>query len=384
MEKRFTYHHLLTCLFAAVILLYWADRYLGLLKVPDLQEKRKLAEKPAFNPSFLDPFPKDYEAYYNDHFHWRNGLIRLKNYINYYTFRQSSLPEEVLVGKEDWLFKSGFQLDIYTGKFQFSARELESITKELERRKALVEAAGAKYYFCIPPQKHSIYPEYLPNTVQRFNEKTCTEQLIEHLSVHSTIDYIDLFAPIRQRKQETDSLLYYVTDHHWNDIAAFSAAQEVLAHLKKDFPQLGQINAGDYTFNYVEYDGMTLAQMLGIEKEMKERAPILTPRFELQAKDSIRSYPAPHDFPFKKDYVVDKRVADSSKPALFMVRESFATATIQPLSEHFSRSFYLFDNWKHQFNAPIFEQEQPDIYIQMVWEGLIFNLMENPPSDARW
>ena len=384
MRKWLTYHHLLLTLFGALILFYWVDRAFGLLPIPELEEKRKLAEQPVLNPSFLDPFPKDYERYYNDHFHWRNGLIRLKNQINYYTFKQSNLPNEVLVGKEDWLFKSGFQLDIYTGKFQFSERELEGIAEELKRRKSLVEAAGGKYYLCIPPQKHSIYPEFLPNTVQRFNAQTCTEQLIDYLSANTDISYIDLFGPIRKRKEKTDSLLYHVTDHHWNDITALIAANEILRHLRRDFPALGRIEDSDYTFNYAEFDGMTLAQMLGIEQEVKERAPILTPMIELQAKDSVRQYPAPHDFPFKSDYVLDKRVPGSSAPALFMVRESFASATILPLSEHFSRSFYLFDNWKHNFNAPIFAAEQPDIYIQMVWEGLLFNLMDNPPADAKW
>ena len=384
MRKWPTYHHLLPTLFALLILLYWADWAFELFPTPALQERRKLAEKPKLNPSFLDPFPKDYEAYYNDHFHWRNGLIRLKNYINFYTFKQSSLPSEVLIGKEDWLFKAGFQLDIYTGKFQFSSRDLDGIATELKRRKDLVEASGAKYYLCIPPQKHSIYPEYLPKAVQRFNAQTCTEQLVDHLAENTEIAYIDLFEPIRERKENSDSLLYHVTDHHWNDITALLAAKIILNHLRSDFPNLGRISDSDYTFNYAEFDGMTLAQMLGIEREVKERAPILTPTILIQAQDSIRDYPAPHDFPFKSDYVVDKRMPSSSAPALFMVRESFASATILPLSEHFSRSFYLFDNWKHNFNAPIFEAEQPDIYIQMVWEGLIFNLMENPPADAKW
>ncbi|MBX2874186.1 MAG: hypothetical protein KTR30_18855 [Saprospiraceae bacterium] len=384
MRKWPTYHHLLAGLFGAVILLYWVDRAVELLPVPALQEKRKLAEKPVLNPSFLDPFPKDYESYYNDHFHWRNGLIRLKNYINYYTFKQSNLPEEVLIGQQDWLFKSGFQLDIYTGKFQFTIRDLEGIAAELQGRKSEVEAAGGKYYLCIPPQKHSIYPEYLPKAVQRYNAQTCTEQLVDYLAEHTDIDYIDLFGPIRDRKERTDSLLYHVTDHHWNDITALLAAKEILNYLRKDFPSLGMIKDTDYKFNYAEFDGMTLAQMLGIEQEVKERAPVLTPMIQHEAKDSIRQYVAPHDFPFKSDYVVDKRIVGSSAPALFMVRESFASATILPLSEHFSRSFYLFDNWKHNFNAPIFEAEQPDIYIQMVWEGLIFNLMNNPPADAKW
>lgn len=378
------YRKLLPLLFFAFLAFFWLDQYLGMLPKATITERRALAEKPVLDVSFLDPFPRDYEAYYNDHFHWRNALIRLNNYVNYYTFKQSALPEKVLIGKEDWLFKSGFQLDIYRGKFQFSEKQLAEITTELLRRKKIVEEAGAKFYLSIPPQKHTIYPEYLPDNASKLNEKTCTQQLIDHIKTYTDIAYIDLFGPILEKKAATDTLLYYRTDHHWNDFTALIAAQKILGRMKQDFPILEPISFRDYSFPYATYDGMTLAQMLGIEERVQESVPVLTPKFQPRAMDSLRTYPPPHDFPFKDDYVVDKRLGDNSLPALFVLRESFATATILPLAEHFDRSFFLFDNWKHDFHPAIFEQERPDIYLQMIWEGLIFNLLEDPPAEAKW
>lgn len=378
------YRKLLPLLFFAFLAFFWLDQYLGILPETNITERRALAEKPELDISFLDPFPRDYETYYNDHFHWRNALIRLNNYVNYYTFKQSALPEKVLIGKEDWLFKSGFQLDIYRGKFQFSNAQLEEITAELLRRKKIVEDSGARFYLSIPPQKHTIYPEYLPVNVTKLNEKTCTQQLIDHITSHTNIAYIDLFDPILDKKATTDTLLYYRTDHHWNDITALLAAQEILERIKQDYPVLEPISFKDYTFPYATYDGMTLAQMLGIDEMVQESVPVLTPRFQPRAMDSLRNYPPPHDFPFKDDYVVDKRLGDTLLPALFVLRESFATAAILPLAEHFNRSFFLFDNWKHDFHPAIFEQERPDIYLQLIWEGLIFNLLKDPPPDAKW
>lgn len=378
------YKKLLPLLFFAFLAFFWLDQYLGILPQTNITERRALAEKPALDISFLDPFPRDYEAYYNDHFHWRNALIRLNNYVNYYTFKQSALPEKVLIGKEDWLFKSGFQLDIYRGKFQFSEKQLQEIAAELTRRKSIVEESGAQFYLSIPPQKHSIYPEYLPDNATKINEKTCTQQLIDYISTNTDIAYIDLFHPILEKKAQSDTLLYYTTDHHWNDFTALLAAQEILERMRQDFPQLEPISFTDYSFPYATYDGMTLAQMLGIDQLVNESVPVLTPKFPLRASDSLRTYPPPHDFPFKDDYVVDKRLGDTLLPSLFVVRESFASATILPLAEHFGRSFFLFDNWKHDFHPAIFEQEQPDIYLQMIWEGLIFNLLKDPPPDAKW
>lgn len=376
--------YLLPIAFLAILLIHFSDQIFSFIPEPELKERRALSERPELNFSFLDPYPAQAEAYYNDHFNWRNYFIKASSYLNYYTFKKSALPEKVIIGKEGWLFKSGFQLDIYRGKFLFSKEQLEEIKNELLRRKSFVEQIGGKYYLAIPPLKHHIYPEYLPDNVTLLNAKNCTAQLVQFLQENTDLNYIDLFEPILTQKQKSPHLLYFKTDHHWTNIAAFEAAKVLMQALQKDFPQLKLPNKSQYSISEVEFDGMLLAQMLGMEKEIKERFSTLNPTHSYLAKDTLRTYKAPHDFPFPNDYVWAKKTERSEQPTLFMVRESFASSLVDFIADEFEYSFFLFDNWKHQFNQSIYEKEKGDIYVQMIWEGLLFNLLDNPPAEAGW
>ena len=267
--------YLLPVLFLFFLVLHLVDDFFQFLPEPEISEPRAVAEKPELNLDFLDPFPRNYEAWYNDHFNWRNYFMKASSYLNYYTFKKSALPDEVLIGKDGWLFKSGHQLEVYRGKFRYTEKDLEGIRKELERRKAQVEAQGGKYYLAIPPLKHHIYPEFLPDNVQQINREGCVRQLTKYLEEHSDIPYIDLLPPILERKKKNDVLLYHKTDHHWTQHAALIASQTLLDYLRKDFPTIGEINPKDYEVRNFEYDGMLLAQMLGLDKEMKESYPEL-------------------------------------------------------------------------------------------------------------
>ncbi len=376
--------YLLPILFGGVLLVHALDSWLGFMPEPELNERRAMTEKPELDWSFLDPFPRDYEAYYNDHFNWRNYFVNANAYLNYHAFGQSALPDKVVVGKDGWLFKSGFQLDMYRGKFQFNQEQLESLRKELQRRKEAVEAIGGKYYLSIPPLKHHLYAEYLPDNIRRINPESSAQQLAEYLQQHSDIDYIDLFGPLKALKDRDGRRLYLKTDHHWNDYAALFACKVLMDQLREDFPALEPVALDQFMVDSVTYDGMLLAEMLGLEKDMPETLPVIRSKVPYSAKDSPRSYPVPHDFPYPEEYCIAKTTTHTNVPKLMMVRESFANPMVKIMAEHFSESVFLFDNWKHQFHGDILEKEQPDIYIQFVWEGLIFNLLENPPAEAGW
>lgn len=375
---------LLPILFLALLISHGLDSYFQWLPEPHLQERRTLVEQPEFDISFLDPFPRDYEAYYNDHFNWRNYFIKAGAYLNYHAFRQSALPAKVIIGKDGWLFKSGFQMDMFRGKFRFSPQQLETIREELEYRKEVIEAQGGRYYLCVAPMKPQLYPEFLPEHIRRLNPRTCTQQLTDYLADHSDIAYIGLLGPLQQLKAKGSPLLYLRTDHHWTDYSGMLAAKVILDRLKADFPVLTTLDTARFKFNTVTYDGLSLADMLGLEKEMTETMPLFDGEMKFQALNGSRSYPIPTNFPFPEEYCIVKTMPRPELPKLLMVRESFATPLVKILGDHFRESVFLFDNWKHEFHPDIVAQEEPDIYIQMIWEGMIYNLLPNPPKGAGW
>lgn len=70
------------------------------------RENRNENEKPIFSPDNMETYPSDYEAYYNDHIPFRNTLIKMNSYLDYYVFHESP-NQDVVVGKDGWLFYAG-------------------------------------------------------------------------------------------------------------------------------------------------------------------------------------------------------------------------------------------------------------------------------------
>lgn len=376
--------YLLPILFMGILLVHGLDSIFQFFPEPHLQENRILVEKPELDLSFLDPFPRDYEAYYNDHFNWRNYYIRAGAYLNYHAFRQSALPAKVIIGKEGWLYKAGFQMDMYRGKYRFSPGDLKMLGEELTYRKNFVESRGGKYYVCIAPMKPQIYPEFLPDNIRRLNDQSCAQQLGEYLVTATDVAYIDLFGPLQQLKDKGSPQLYLKTDHHWTDYSGMLASKIIIDRLREDFPLIPPLDTSTIKFNIAHYNGLSLAQLLGLENEMEENPPTYDGAMKFQALNGSRPYPVPTQFPFPEEYCLVKVMPNPEWPKLMMVRESFATPLIKLLGDRFRESVFLFDNWKHQFHPDLVEQEQPDIYIQMIWEGMIFNFLPNPPKGAGW
>jgi len=100
-----------------------------------LEEKRQLAEMPSF-PKAVDAiktFPHRFEAYYNDHFRFRDVMIRSHNRLELKILKKSP-HRDVLIGKNGWLFNTREHLleDFLT---------IEPFTEdELRARKPLLEA----------------------------------------------------------------------------------------------------------------------------------------------------------------------------------------------------------------------------------------------------
>ena len=92
---------LIAIVFLAMIFFPMVNENLRLVKDIESAENRALAEKPVFDVSLLDPFPRKYEAYYNDHFSLRFQLVDFYSQLQFRFFKVSPIPELALLGKED-------------------------------------------------------------------------------------------------------------------------------------------------------------------------------------------------------------------------------------------------------------------------------------------
>ena len=179
-------------LFMLGICLPGLDRLMHLDPTPPPNEKRAKAKRPVFDLSAnrLRAYPVKYQRYFDDHFGWRNWLIRTNAVLSAQVLGISPIPRRVTVGKEGWLFLNGHSGAHFRGVDPFTTEELEEWRVLLEGRRDWLAARGVDFVFVIAPDKTSVYPEKLPTEMKRGIQRV--DQLLEYLSEASGLRVIDL------------------------------------------------------------------------------------------------------------------------------------------------------------------------------------------------
>lgn len=126
-----------------------------------IAENRNLAPFPKmFNGEQINKgIFKELEKYVDDRFGLRKILIRINAYLCLRIFKTSP-SDEVLIGKNNWLFyiskKDGDNLADFFKINKLSDKQLLSIKINLEDKANWCKANGIEFLFLIPPNKHSI------------------------------------------------------------------------------------------------------------------------------------------------------------------------------------------------------------------------------------
>ncbi len=316
-----------------------------------INEKRLLEESPVFNVVDIENFPEQYESFFNDRFGFREAIIHLNNRIRFSLFGVSSV-KKVLVGKDRWLFYTGNEVvDDYRGVNQISLGELEHWRRVLEAKRNWLASQGISYVFVVAPNKHSIYPEYLPNGIRQVRESSPVDQIVKYLAANSDVTFLDLRGTLIERKDE--GLLYYPTDTHWTAFGAFMGYEKIIAEVAKDYPLVIPLELADLKYSVKERDGFGLATMLGLQDLLTEDVEYLR-------------VPKRKSFVKKKEgRTLTMMTKSEDLPKAIMFRDSFAMRLIPYLSENFSEIHYITAKW-HQ-RTPIkrmIDEIKPDVVIE--------------------
>ncbi len=163
----------------------------------------------------------DSADYLADHFALRQQLVSLWSGLNAKLLR-SSPEEQVILGREGWLFFSE-TLDDYTGQ-ALSDEELAAAAARLAGLQAECERRGARFLLVIVPNKNSLYPQFMPAAYPE-NHRAGNWEKLRPLLDETGVAYVDLFAL---------PLPYYRTDTHWTAEGAAMAADRLLAALGRE------------------------------------------------------------------------------------------------------------------------------------------------------
>jgi hypothetical protein len=327
-------------------------------------ENRDLAAAPtvALSWSAMSALPAAFTTWFQDHFAFRARLVQWQAAVRLLALRVSPSPT-VLRGKDGWLFYADDgALDDQRNAAPLSDADLTRWTTTLQHTQDALQARGITYLFVIAPDKHAIYPEFLPDGLRRTPGPSRADQLVAHLGAHSTVPVLDLRPALLDARRE--ARIYHRTDSHWNDLGALVASQQILGRLHAltggRLPALAPSPTSAFYRRDGRAPGKDLARMLGLERWLSEDEPRLRAR-EPHARVVEPSNRAAGDG--GPGYDIGRLATDTGRPDLpraVVYRDSFGSALVPFLSEHFSRALYL---WEYDVDPRTIDQERPQVVI---------------------
>jgi hypothetical protein len=281
----------------------------------------------------LMSYPRAMRDYVSTHFSLRQSMVRVNGLARIRALGVSPTPR-VIVGREGWLFYGNEEsVSSYRHSDPLSPERLAEWTRRLVARTELCASHGSRYYLLVVPDKHTIYPEFMPAGFPQNGGPSRMDQLLSHLRAHTAVRAIDIRPALLAAK--STGRLYQQTDTHWNDLGAYVGYRELILALAADDPRFKPAPRESFTQSSSVAYGRDLANMMGVGNDLPEELITLTPAF---APPQIQE-----TGPFSSTSVQP----DPRLPTLFLFHASFSERLMPMLSPHFSvaryRSFLGFD-----------------------------------------
>jgi hypothetical protein len=262
-------------------------------------------------------------------------------------------------------------LQKYEGLCDIPDEQLLRVAERLEERRKWLAAQGILYVLMIPPEKSVIYGDKLPARIKRFNEPSCLDRLLERLKERSAVDVVDVRGVLKDARRLRD--VYYTTDTHWNPVGAWFGYAALMNTIRDRVPSITPpVPYSAYTIHVDTNDQGDIAQLIGLNDVFTRVTPLMVRSDTIHARNAPSGSYASSGF--LKYPPITKEVPGSKAPRLLMFRDSFAVYMIPSLSEHFSRSTYV---WTPIFLPEIVAEERPDIVVHEVMELYLTDLLQD-------
>ncbi len=331
-------------------------------------EKRKLVQSPSF-PNSLDAlkkFPKQFENYYQDQFGFRDKLVFFHNLIK---FRIGDSPSNnVVIGKKGWFFLKGRgrysdPIGDYRNINTYTIEELRQFARVLVVKHSWLAAKGIKYLFIVAPNKHTIYSDMLPSYIQKINEKSALDQVIEYVQYNTNVPIVDLRKALIDNKYNKFSKLYCYTNTHWNSYGANFAQYEIAMAIAKLLP--GKIapflyKPTDFIMSKRHVGDLTNFMGLHDLLELEEESPTLKIK---PCQETIIGERG------REPYTIICEGGGQLRAVVF--RDSFFIALQPYFSKYSNRAKYILGRLTFPDLQEYVKSEKPDIVIEEIVERFL-------------
>ena len=320
--------------------------------------------------SSLLSFPKDFGEYFRYNFAFRRDFIHWHTKLVGGAMGQSSSPM-VVEGKHGWLFLGEHgTIQNYRGMLPFSAQQLQEWHQALESRRDWLAGQGIHYLFVVCPDKHTIYPEHMPDKINRVHAQTRLDQLLRHMREHSDVEILDLRPALREFKKMR--LCYQPQESHWNGVGAFAGYQQVARRLQAWYPDLPVLALNDCEIRKQENPETDLLRLQGREN-IRTVMDSLHPVQGFTAK-LRREIDPPR---LNGGLLIYSHREGAPIARALVVCDSFATFMIPFLAEHFGDALFVWGGGDGFLPQDVRERK-PNVVIQEIVERSLCELKLNP------
>ncbi len=187
----------------------------------------------SWNQAGMKYFFSKLELFVGDRLAFREDLLQLNADLNLIMGRSSN-PDKVIIGKQGWLFLgNGFNETInqYRGITRLNEKQLKSLKAYFSDIQDFTKSRNIEFLILIPPEKHAIYPEFLPDYLAQKGISPL-DQLMKN---KGNLNIIELSKPYYKSKTCSKTLLFYKTDTHWNQYGGYLGYNEFMNRLPERF-----------------------------------------------------------------------------------------------------------------------------------------------------
>ncbi len=272
------------------------------------------------------------------------------------------------------MYTGGPSLDDIQNTNQFSTEKLEQLTGRVESLCSRMTNIGTRLIIMIPPNKNTIYPEFLPPEIQPMNKGSRLDQFMAAWEDTEDCKVLDLREVLFKAKQ--DIQVYFPTDTHWNAFGAFVGYQELAKIMKEDFPAIEVHELSDYEQIKSQRTGDLTGKNFGNFK-IEETAISLIPRYTVDYL--ARYYISSYGLNTGAHNAIFTFTENTDLPDAIIFYDSFFNVLSPYLMDSFNTAYLLFSSG---IDLEFVEKTKPDfVIIEITERNLEIRLLQLPQLD---
>jgi SGNH hydrolase-like domain, acetyltransferase AlgX len=175
---------------------------------------------------FSGEYQENTETYFNSNFGFRSEFIRINNQRHYWFYRYAK-ANEVVVGKESYLYENNY-IKAYYGTDWIGQKAIDEKTRKLKFIQQKLKESGTDLYVVFAPGKGSYCSEFIPNSRREKKRAHTNYSSYKGAFKKNGVNYIDFRSWFMEMKEDTPYPLFAKAGIHWSKYGEFIAADSLL------------------------------------------------------------------------------------------------------------------------------------------------------------